>query len=90
MIVQFVQPRAATSNAKQRSPKAIELDHALRLDYRSEAAVRPDHAEAISAALTSGADELERARAMVKVFEAARERGEDRALLCGLWDEVPT
>ena len=40
--------------------------------------------------MTSGADELERARAMVKVFEAARERGEDRALLCGLWVEVPT
>jgi citrate lyase subunit beta/citryl-CoA lyase len=27
---------------------------------------------------------------MVKAFEAARERGEDRALVDGLWVEVPT
>lgn len=67
-----------------------EARYARRLGYRSEAVVRPDHAGAISAAMTPGADELERSQAMVKAFEAARERSEDRALLCGLWVEVPT
>ncbi|NWG74656.1 MAG: CoA ester lyase [Rubrivivax sp.] len=67
-----------------------EARYARRLGYRSKAVVRPDHAEAINAAMTPGTDELERARAMVKGFEAARERGEDRALVDGLWVEVPT
>jgi citrate lyase subunit beta/citryl-CoA lyase len=40
--------------------------------------------------MTPGADELERARAMVRAFEAARERGEDRALVDGPWVEVRT
>ncbi|HSC62205.1 MAG TPA: hypothetical protein VLD35_01110, partial [Caldimonas sp.] len=35
-------------------------------------------------------DELRRARAIVDGFEAARARGEDRALVEGLWVEVPT
>jgi citrate lyase subunit beta/citryl-CoA lyase len=67
-----------------------EACYARRLGYRSKAVVRPDHAGAINAAMTPGADELERARAMVQAFEAARGRGEDRALVDGLWVEVPT
>jgi citrate lyase subunit beta/citryl-CoA lyase len=67
-----------------------EARYARRLGYRSKAVVRPDHAGAINAAMTPSADELERARAMVKAFEVARERGEDRALVDGLWVEVPT
>ncbi len=67
-----------------------EARYARRLGYRSKAVVRPDHAGAINAAMTPGADELERARAMVQAFEAARGRGEDRALVDGLWVEVPT
>lgn len=67
-----------------------EARYARRLGYRSKAVVRPDHAGAINAAMTPGADEPERARAMVEAFEAARERGEDRALVDGLWVEVPT
>ena len=35
-------------------------------------------------------DELRRATAIVDGFEAARRRGEDRALVDGLWIEVPT
>jgi citrate lyase subunit beta/citryl-CoA lyase len=67
-----------------------EARYARRLGYRSKAVVRPDHAQPINAALTPSVDEVARARAMVAAFEAARERGEDRALVDGLWVEVPT
>jgi citrate lyase subunit beta/citryl-CoA lyase len=40
--------------------------------------------------MAPSADERERERAIVKASEAARERGEDRALVDGLWVEVPT
>jgi citrate lyase subunit beta/citryl-CoA lyase len=36
------------------------------------------------------AAERERAQRLVAAFEAARARGEDRALVDGLWVEVPT
>jgi citrate lyase subunit beta / citryl-CoA lyase len=52
--------------------------------------VRPEHAAAINAALTPTDDDVRRARAMVASFDAARARGEERALVDGLWVEVPT
>jgi citrate lyase subunit beta/citryl-CoA lyase len=61
-----------------------------RLGYRSKSLVRPEHAEALNAALTPNAGELQRAQAIVAGFEAARARGEDRALIEGQWVEVPT
>ena len=67
-----------------------EALYARRLGYRSKSLVRPEHARALNAALTPGADELRRAQAIVAAFEAARSRGEDRALVDGLWVEVPT
>jgi citrate lyase subunit beta/citryl-CoA lyase len=67
-----------------------EARHARRLGYRSKSLVRPEHAAPLNAALTPSADELARAEAMVAAFEAARARGEDRALVDGLWVEVPT
>ncbi len=67
-----------------------EARYARRLGYRSKSLVRPEHARPLNAALTPDADELRRAAAMVAAFEAARERGEDRALFDGLWVEVPT
>ncbi|TFZ07208.1 CoA ester lyase [Ramlibacter henchirensis] len=67
-----------------------EALHARRLGYRSKSLVRPEHAARINAALTPGEDDLRRAIAMVGAFEAARARGEDRALVGGLWVEVPT
>jgi citrate lyase subunit beta/citryl-CoA lyase len=63
---------------------------ARRLGYRSKSLVLPQHAGALNAALTPNADELRHARAVVDGFEAARARGEDRALVEGLWVEVPT
>ncbi len=67
-----------------------EARHARRLGYRSKSLVRPEHAAALNRALTPDADELRRAEAIVSAFEAARARGEDRALVDGLWVEVPT
>ena len=67
-----------------------EAGHARRLGYRSKSLVRPEHAAALNAALTPSAADIERARRLVQAFEAARERGEDRALVDGLWVEVPT
>ena len=50
----------------------------------------PEHATPLNEVLSPSADELKRAGAIVDAFEAARERGEDRALVDGLWVEVPT
>ena len=67
-----------------------EARYARRLGYRCKALVRPEHAGPLNAALTPGDDALRRAAALVDAFEAARARGEDRALVGGLWVEVPT
>jgi citrate lyase subunit beta / citryl-CoA lyase len=69
---------------------AREARQARRLGYRSKSLVRPDHAAAVNAALTPSADELRHAQALVAAFEAARARGEARALVDGHWVEVPT
>ena len=45
---------------------------------------------AINAVLTPGDADVQHARVLVNAFEAARERGEERALVDGLWVEVPT
>jgi citrate lyase subunit beta/citryl-CoA lyase len=67
-----------------------EAKLARRLGYRSKSLVRPEHAGALNDVLTPSPDELTRARAIVDGFDAARLRGEDRALVNGLWVEVPT
>ena len=67
-----------------------EARHARRLGYRCKSLVRPEHAASLNAAMTPQDDEIDRARAMVDAFENARARGEDRALVDGLWVEVPT
>ncbi len=69
---------------------AREAGYARRLGYRSKALVRHEHAAGINAALTPGEDELRRAERMIAGFQAARARGEDCALVDGLWIEVPT
>jgi citrate lyase subunit beta / citryl-CoA lyase len=67
-----------------------EARYARRLGYRSKSLVRPEHTQLLNAALTPDADELQRAQRLVDAFEAARHRGEERALVDGLWVEVPT
>ena len=67
-----------------------EARYARRLGYRCKALVRPEHAVPLNAALTPGEDDVRRAASIVAGFEAARARGEDRALVGELWVEVPT
>jgi citrate lyase subunit beta/citryl-CoA lyase len=67
-----------------------EARFARRLGYRSKALVRPEHARPLNDALSPSDQEVRRANAIVDGFEAARARGEDRALVDGLWVEVPT
>lgn len=67
-----------------------EARFSRRLGYRCKSAVLPGHAAAINAVLTPGEADVQHARALVNAFEAARERGEERALVDGLWVEVPT
>ena len=52
--------------------------------------MRAEHAAPINAVLTPSVDDVRRATTIVDAFEAARARGEDRALVDGLWVEVPT
>ena len=66
-----------------------EAEFSRRLGYRSKSLVRPDHAEALNGVFTPGLDELKHAREIVAGFEAARERGEERVLVNGLWVEIP-
>ena len=61
-----------------------------RLGYRCKSLVRVDHARALNAVFTPDEDAIKHARAVVDAFEAARARGEERALVNGLWVEVPT
>lgn len=67
-----------------------ETVESRRLGYRSKSLVRADHAAAINRALTPDALEVQGAAAIVAAFEAARARGEERALVNGHWVEVPT
>ena len=69
---------------------ALEARYARRLGYRAKSLVRPDHAAAILAALIPSETEKVKAQRMVEAFDAARARGEERALVDGLWVEVPT
>jgi citrate lyase subunit beta/citryl-CoA lyase len=66
-----------------------ETRYARRLGYRCKSLVRPDHALAIRDALTPNAEETAKAMRIVAGFEAARARGAERALVDGLWVEVP-
>jgi citrate lyase subunit beta/citryl-CoA lyase len=66
-----------------------EATYVRRLGYHSKSLVRPDHAVAVMETLTPGPEGISRAEAIVAGFTAARARGEDRALVEGLWVEVP-
>ncbi len=67
-----------------------EARYAQRLGYRCKALVRPEHARPINDSLTPAEEDVRRCSAIVAAFEAARARGKERALVDGLWVEVPT
>jgi citrate lyase subunit beta/citryl-CoA lyase len=66
-----------------------EARYSRRLGYRSKSLVRPEHARPLNRSFTPNVEELRRAQAIVNGFDVARARGEDRALVDGLWVEVP-
>ena len=66
-----------------------ETRYARRLGYRCKSLVRAEHVAAVRDVLTPGTDDIARAERIVAAFGAARARGEDRALVDGLWIEVP-
>lgn len=67
-----------------------EAQYARRLGYRSKSLVQPEHAKPLNAVLTPSNDDVRHAQGIIQAFLAARSRGEDRALVDGLWVEVPT
>lgn len=69
---------------------AQEAGYARRLGYRAKTLVRAEHTAAILAALMPSVAQKDQALRIVKAFEAARALGEERALVDGLWVEVPT
>jgi citrate lyase subunit beta/citryl-CoA lyase len=85
-----VEPIDAPFTYSDADGAALEARFARRLGYRAKSLVRPDHAAAILAALVPSESEIAHARNIVEAFEAARARGEDRALVDDLWVEVPT
>jgi citrate lyase subunit beta / citryl-CoA lyase len=67
-----------------------EARYARRLGYRTKSLVRPEHVQAVREALTPTPLEIAQAQKIVAAFEAARQRGEDRPLVDGVWIDVPT
>lgn len=67
-----------------------EARYSRRLGYQTKSLVNPAMVKAVQAALAPSPADVELAHETVQVFEAARARGEDRALVRGLWVEVPT
>jgi citrate lyase subunit beta/citryl-CoA lyase len=62
---------------------------ARRMGYVAKSAVNPAHIAAINAVMTPSAEEVRQAQAVIRAFEAARARGEDRVEVEGLMVEVP-
>ena len=68
---------------------AADALQAKRLGYRAKSLVSPAHASAINRVFTPQKKEIERARRIVRAFEAARAAGRERALVDGALIEVP-
>jgi len=67
-----------------------EAVFARRLGYRSKSLVRVDHTAQLNAVFTPSLEECTRSLKLIAEFDAARARGEERALFEGQWLEVPT
>ncbi len=68
---------------------AGEARRSRRLGYRSKSTVTAAHVAVLHAVLTPSAEDIAKAERIVEAFAAARGRGEDRALVDGLWIEPP-
>ena len=67
-----------------------ETRYSRRLGYQTKSLVNPAMVRAVQAALAPSPQDIDLAVETVALFEQARARGEDRALVRGLWVEVPT
>lgn len=67
-----------------------EARYSKRLGYRTKSLVRPDHVRQVRSALVPTPAQRQSAQRIVEAFDTARSRGEERALVDGLWVEVPT
>lgn len=67
-----------------------ETRYSRRLGYQTKSLVNPAMVRAVQAALAPSPHDIDLAVETVALFEQARARGEDRALVRGLWVEVPT
>lgn len=67
-----------------------ETRYSRRLGYQTKSLVNPAMVRAVQSALAPSVEDVTLARETVTLFEQARARGEDRALVQGLWVEVPT
>jgi citrate lyase subunit beta/citryl-CoA lyase len=85
-----IEPVDAPYTFADASGAVEEARRSRRLGYRTKSLVRPEHVRPVREALVPSQQELAQARRIVSEFEAARNRGEDRVLVDGLWIEVPT
>ena len=60
-----------------------------QLGYRSKSAVTAAHISIIHRIFTPSPEEIDHAGRLVAAFESARAKGQDRALVDGLWIEPP-
>jgi len=66
-----------------------EARQSRQLGYRSKSAVTAAHVAVIHRVFTPNAEEIDHAGRLVAAFESARAKGQDRALVDGLWIEPP-
>jgi citrate lyase subunit beta/citryl-CoA lyase len=66
-----------------------ESHRSRQLGYRSKSAVTAAHINIIHRVFTPSPEEIDHAGRMVAAFEGARAKGQDRALVDGLWIEPP-
>lgn len=84
-----IEPIDAPYTFSDRRGLADEARASKRLGYRCKSLVRVEHAETVNEVFTPEGAEIIRARAIAAGFEAARAKGEERALVDGLWVELP-
>lgn len=63
---------------------------ARRLGYKAKSCVYAPHVEVINEVFTPDREQVETATTLVQIFEEARGRGEDRAIIDGSLVELPT
>lgn len=85
-----IEPVDAPYTFADEAGAVAETRYSRRLGYQTKSLVNPAMVRSVQAALAPSPADIALARETVTLFEAARARGEDRALVRDLWVEVPT